>query len=334
MSGGFRFRQVEGNPETMYAIIEGLGAVVLIKHSHLAFLRNVSSLIENGMCFTDEQVMSLQAVGILEILLGKEQTAKLRITNVIQVASSKEYVTESIADWDVPCWLIMLNDERQQNLERSEFMSKVCGVCGHEAGIDAIECPKCGRGVFTSEKDHCYSMKSVRSVSHTPGMTESRNIESRKHISFWKKLFAWKGRSKDQIHEHYQENHEKKLSHDQQLALFLPPIMLRVMSTAEGVLFNGVFVKIDGKVAEWALPFSERITSASRSFREGRGAAALKEFFEMSKILPTAAVILMNMGVCAAAIGEKEKAKQFLQWSLQNVPAEFRHIVTRNLAQL
>lgn len=329
-AGGFRFLPVEGNPETMYAMIEGIGAIVLIKHSHLGFLRNVCDSVKDGTTNTDEQIMALQAVAILELIIGKERASHLRISNVMQVASAKGYLTGSISGWDEPCWLVMLKDERP-NLGKSRGLGKACAVCGQEAGADAIACPQCGCGVFTSEKDHSES-KNLKSAFHAQNTTKSRNLESGKFVSFMKTSFIRKGSPIDKPQE--PKHNGMKLSRDQQIALFLPPMMLRGMSFAQGVIFNGVLVKIDQTIAEWALPFSERITSASKSFREGRITEAFQEFSNMSKILPTAAIILMNMGVCAASVGEKEKAKDFLRWSLQYVPAEFKNMVLSNLTKL
>jgi hypothetical protein len=251
LSGGVRFRQVEGNPETMYAVVEDAGTIVIVKRSHIGFSRNALTGVKAGVQTTDEEVVTLHALAIMELVLEKERAAELHVVKVMQAASAKEYLTEVPADWDVPCWLVMLKNKKIQQTMKSED--------------DSFE----------------------------------------------------------------------KLSHDQQLALFLPPVMLRGLAfSAAGVMFNGVFVKIDEKIANWALPYSERITSASRSFREGQVSEAFQEFFDLAKIMPDAAVVLMNMGICMAATGDKEKAKKFLQWSLRYIPEEFKHLVTNNLSQL
>lgn len=104
---------------------------------------------------------------------------------------------------------------RLYNIEGSRFMSKVCAVCGQEADSDAIECSKCGRGVFVPEKDQ-FESKSMKNASHTPDMLESRSMEGRKHASFWKKFFARKGQPKDQSQEHYPKTGKKQMSHNQQ----------------------------------------------------------------------------------------------------------------------
>lgn len=78
-------------------------------------------------------------------------------------------------------------------------MMKKCGVCGETVADGAIECPKCGRGVFESEKLHRDSANSVRS---TPGTDESHTVKSGKRLSFWKSLFGSKEPPKDQPRSH------------------------------------------------------------------------------------------------------------------------------------
>lgn len=65
-------------------------------------------------------------------------------------------------------------------------MSKKCGVCGETVSSNVIECPKCGRGVFESEKLHRDSVDTIRGVSST---AESHTGKRRKHLPFWKRLF-------------------------------------------------------------------------------------------------------------------------------------------------
>src|SRR6266540_2484985 len=59
-------------------------------------------------------------------------------------------------------------------------MSKKCGVCGETVPSNVIECPKCGRGVFETEKLHRDSVDTIRDVSST---AESHTGKRRKHLA-------------------------------------------------------------------------------------------------------------------------------------------------------
>lgn len=78
-------------------------------------------------------------------------------------------------------------------------MGKKCAVCGEEVASDAIECPKCGGGVFESEKRHS---DSVDSVSSAPSLGDSHSGKRRQSPSFWKKVF---GRNKQALHDQPRE---------------------------------------------------------------------------------------------------------------------------------
>jgi len=89
-------------------------------------------------------------------------------------------------------------------------MSKKCAVCGERLGSDAIDCPKCGRGVFASEKEHYDSMKIARRTSRAPDVSESYSVETPKRISFWKKLFTMKSQPNTDVVER-KKKHELSL---------------------------------------------------------------------------------------------------------------------------
>jgi hypothetical protein len=85
-------------------------------------------------------------------------------------------------------------------------MGKRCGVCGETVVSGAIECPKCGRGVFEPEKLHSDSMNTLRSA---PSTKKSRAYKKRQSSSFWKNLFGQKEPPRDQT-EYVRLNNELK----------------------------------------------------------------------------------------------------------------------------
>lgn len=74
-------------------------------------------------------------------------------------------------------------------------MRKKCGVCGEIVFSNAIECPKCGRGVFEAGKLHNDPMDSARSDT---SIEKSTTGKKRQRLTLWKKLFGKKEPPRDQ----------------------------------------------------------------------------------------------------------------------------------------
>lgn len=68
-------------------------------------------------------------------------------------------------------------------------MAKKCGVCGEMVASHLIECPKCGRGVFESEKMHRDSVDNLISTFSTSEPHTGKKKSSR---SWWKRLCGTK----------------------------------------------------------------------------------------------------------------------------------------------
>jgi len=72
-------------------------------------------------------------------------------------------------------------------------VQKKCSICGEEVGTDVIECPKCGRGVFETEKQHHDSMNTSEATSHTGEFYKEKTKGG-----FWKNLFK---RNRTSLHK-------------------------------------------------------------------------------------------------------------------------------------
>ena len=139
---------------------------------------------------------------------------------------------------------------------------------------------------------------------------------------------------------------EETLSLAQQGALFAPPSHLKFLSLGlgdagvlgvtsprlEGGLINTQPFSSD--VAKWALPYAQRNRVGGDLFREGRFQEALQEFMSIYRDVPTAAIILMNIGVCYSELGDKSTARSWLEKSLRLVPPDFEYQVRQNLSRL
>jgi len=92
--------------------------------------------------------------------------------------------------------------------------------------------------------------------------------------------------------------------------------------------------KMNPKVAKWAIPYAERILDAGELFRRGEFRDALSIFQSLKRNIPDAAIVLMNIGVCYAELGEKQKAESWLKKSLREIPSSHRRLVEENLRRL
>ena len=143
-----------------------------------------------------------------------------------------------------------------------------------------------------------------------------------------------------------QKEQAKFLSTIQQAALFTPASHLKLLSLGLGdagilgIASPGAEGGIrqtqpfSSEIAKWALPYAQRIRAGGDLFREGHLPEALQVFLSIRDDLPTAAIVLMNIGVCYAELGDKPAARRWLETSLQVVPAEFEYQVRQNLSRL
>jgi hypothetical protein len=139
----------------------------------------------------------------------------------------------------------------------------------------------------------------------------------------------------------------ESLSPAQQKALFSPPRHLEMLAKYKladaGVLgvasplTDGGIIKTEpfsSDVAAWALAYAQRIQAGGALFRGGRIQEALAEFMSIHQDLPTAAIVLMNIGVCHGELGDEGAARSWLERSQRFVPTEFAHQVHSNLSRL
>ena len=131
------------------------------------------------------------------------------------------------------------------------------------------------------------------------------------------------------------------LSAEQQKALFIGPTNLNLF--ASGLLgMTGLeketgalrSVEISPEVAEWAIPFAQRIREAEGLFRGRKIVDALTLFKELEDQIPGAAMLLMDIGVCYAEIGNTRAAETWFRKAWQSAPDEFRDRVRANMDRL
>lgn len=143
-----------------------------------------------------------------------------------------------------------------------------------------------------------------------------------------------------------QKRQEKPLSQTQQIALFAPVSHLEVLSLGlgnAGILgitsprSKGGFIQtqpFSSEVAKWALPYARRIRAGGDLFRAGKFQQALDIFLSIYQELPEAAIILMNIGVCYAELGDRETALFWLKKSQHVIPPDYEYQVSQNLSNL
>jgi len=125
------------------------------------------------------------------------------------------------------------------------------------------------------------------------------------------------------------------LSEEQQKALFLRLSVLYKL--ASGTIMEGTgspySAPVSAQVAQWAVPYAERIRHAEGFARQdGDFDKAIAEFLDLQRVLPTAALVLMNIGVCYGEKKQDTEARSWLKKALQYVPREYEHIIEQNLA--
>jgi tetratricopeptide (TPR) repeat protein len=126
------------------------------------------------------------------------------------------------------------------------------------------------------------------------------------------------------------------LSVDQQKALFIRLSALYTMAHENAQSHctgSSCPPQVPTQVAQWALPYKERIRHAEAlARRDGDFDRALVELLALQEVLPTAAIVLMDIGACH---GEKQQNAEALSWlekALQFVPPEYEHRVQQNIA--
>lgn len=127
------------------------------------------------------------------------------------------------------------------------------------------------------------------------------------------------------------------LSEEQQKALFLKlSVLYKIASESiESNSNSPSLTSISAQVARWALPYAERIRHAEAFCRQDRDFdKALSEFLNLTRVLPTAAIVLMDIGVCFSEKMQDEKAKYWLKKALQYVPQEYERSVQQNLDRI
>jgi tetratricopeptide (TPR) repeat protein len=132
------------------------------------------------------------------------------------------------------------------------------------------------------------------------------------------------------------------LSTEQQTALFLTATELWLFEGGlKGVAGfdrrSGTIVEfeVSPEVAKWAIPYAKSIREAEGLFKANRIAQALAKLEEIRSLIPNAAIVLMDIGVCYAEIGNKALAQQWLDEALQLAPSEFhKGLIRENLRRL
>jgi len=132
-----------------------------------------------------------------------------------------------------------------------------------------------------------------------------------------------------------------RLSADQQKALFVSVTNLELF--AHGLLgLSGVeentgvlrSVEIPQNVASWAVPFAKRIRQAEELCGARKFMDALTQFKELQESIPDSAILLMDIGVCYAEIGNKGAAEAWFRKAFLSVPKEYTDRVDANIERL
>ena len=136
------------------------------------------------------------------------------------------------------------------------------------------------------------------------------------------------------------------MSSAQQAALSAPPSHLRLLSLGLGDVgvsgvtsprLEGGFIEtepLSSDVAKWALPYAQRLRVGGDLFRKGRVQEALREFMSIHRDLPDAGIVLMNIGVCHAELGDASAARSWLEKSQWLVPPRYQDQVRQHLSRL
>lgn len=131
------------------------------------------------------------------------------------------------------------------------------------------------------------------------------------------------------------------LSPEQQAALFVSHTNLQLFAsglqglagidTRTGSL---VSVEMTADTAEWAIPYAKRIRDAEALHRGGDISGALSAFQRLQSDLPTAAVVLMNIAVCHADLGDPVAAERWLSAAILHSPPDRRPLLEENRRRL
>jgi hypothetical protein len=122
------------------------------------------------------------------------------------------------------------------------------------------------------------------------------------------------------------------LSAEQQEALCMGLQPLHIIASAAKVSHSGqtAQVEINQETARWAIPYAERIIDAVELFQRGDIQGALS----ISRSLPEAAIVQMNIGVCYAQLGERQQAESWFRKSAKAMPPSKRGMLEENLRRL
>jgi Flp pilus assembly protein TadD len=135
---------------------------------------------------------------------------------------------------------------------------------------------------------------------------------------------------------------ESSLSAEQQTALFLGIPALESIVALRPSTYSGfdkrigavVMLEMSPEVAKWAIPYAERIREAEELFKTNRITEAIAKFEEIQSLIPNAAIVLMDMGVCHAEIGDRSAALSWLNKAFQVAPSEYKALIQENLRRL